>query len=100
MLAIERRAGMHLARCGRELHGKPERLDETEFRMLDLDDHFACERLRIGERLQHVANRTTGDALVLERLEPVFRWLGTESPAQFRLKLFQVSHAVGGRLET
>src|SRR5262249_58444818 len=56
MLAVERRADMHLARCGRELHGKPERLDGTESRMLDLDDHFACKRLLIGKRLQHVVN--------------------------------------------
>ena len=37
MLTVERRAGAHLARCGRELHEKP-------------------ERLRIDERLQHVVN--------------------------------------------
>ena len=68
--------------------------------MIDFDDHFACERLRIGERLQHVVNRTTGDALVLEHLEPVCRRLVTESPVQFRPKLFQVSHSVGAGPET
>ena len=50
--------------------------------MLDFNNHFARDRLRIGQRLQHVVDRTAGHAGLLERVQPVLGRLGAKARRQ------------------
>src|SRR5450830_131298 len=99
MLTIQRRAGAHFTRRSGELDGKPERLNQPQRRVLGLDNHLARDRLGIGQRLQHVMNRTAGDALFLKRFEPIFCRLIAEVSVQLRREFLQMSHAVSPRQE-
>ena len=63
--------------------------------MLDLDQHLAGDRLRIGKRLEHVADRPARDASLLERTQPMHRCSRAKVRGKLRLERFEVGHAAG-----
>lgn len=53
-------------------------LDLASPRVVHLLDHLARLRLRVLERLSDVVDRREGEALTLEAIEPVCRWVFAE----------------------
>src|SRR5689334_3643001 len=95
MLAKYGRRAAQAARSIGELYRQADGLDVSRGGMLGLDNHFACQGLRIRVHLAHLQDWPCRDAGLLEAAQPFGGAATLEERSQRSGERLQITHAVG-----